>query len=315
MTTGYFTHDSCTRHDMGAGHPESPARLAAVDKGLSAVGVDHRVARMPVPAAPVEAIKRVHDEAYVDHLIAAAPATGEYRLDGDTVMTPYSLDAALHAAGAALAATDAVMAGQATNAFCAVRPPGHHAERSRAMGFCLFDNIAVAAAHALAVHDLSRVAILDFDVHHGNGTEDVCRDEPRILFCSTYQNPLFPFTSDTSIPGRLIKSPLRAGTGGQLFRETIERDWLPALDEQRPELIFVSAGFDAHRRDPLADLQLEARDFGWVTERICDAAAQYCDARVVSVLEGGYALDALAASAGLHVKTLCDAADMRSQYI
>jgi len=312
MSTAYVTHDSCTRHDMGGGHPESPGRLVAVEKGLNVVGVDRRVTRMAAPTVPVDTIKRVHDDDYVDGLIAAAPADGLHRIDGDTVMNPHSLDAALHAAGAAVAATDAVMAGQVANAFCAVRPPGHHAERHRAMGFCFFDSVAVAAAHALAAHGLSRVAILDFDVHHGNGTEDVCRDEPRILFCSTYQNPLFPFTADTSTPGQLIKSPLRAGTGGRLFRETIERDWLPALDACRPEMIFVSAGFDAHRSDPLADLQLEADDFAWVTDRICEAAARYCGGRVVSMLEGGYALDALAASAAVHVQSLCKAAGERT---
>ncbi|ROO24941.1 deacetylase [Salinisphaera orenii MK-B5] len=309
MTTAYFSHEDCARHDMGGGHPESPGRLEAVEKGLGVVGVDQRVQRRVPEPAPFEAIRRVHTDAYVDGIVAAAPDSGMRRLDGDTAMNAYSLSAARHAAGAVIDAADAVMAGEVANAFCAVRPPGHHAERDRAMGFCLFDSIAVGAAHALAVHGLSRVAILDFDVHHGNGTEDVFTDEPRVLFCSSYQNPLFPFTSDTSIPGRLIKTPLRPGTGGQVFRRAIERDWLPALDAFRPEMIFVSAGFDAHRSDPLADLQLEAEDFAWVTERICEAADRHCDGRVVSTLEGGYALDALAASAAVHVEGLCDAGE------
>lgn len=294
---------------MGGGHPESPGRLIAIEKGLSVVGIDHQLDRRQAPPASLDALKRVHDEHYVEELFASSPVRGLVRLDGDTSMNPYSLDAARHAAGAVIAGTDAVIAGEVANAFCAVRPPGHHAEHAQAMGFCFFDSVAVGAAHALAQHSLSRVAILDFDVHHGNGTEDVFRNEPRILFCSTYQNPLFPFTSDTSIPGRLIKSPLRAGTGSHIFRSAIERDWLPALDAQKPEMIFVSAGFDAHRSDPLADLQLEAEDFEWVTERICEMAARYCDGRVVSTLEGGYALDALAASAALHVQALRRAGD------
>ncbi len=257
----------------------------------------------------MEAIKRVHDEFHVDELLAIAPNTGHVPIDGDTSLTPQTLPAARHAAGAGIAAVDAVLAGEAANAFCAVRPPGHHAEYAKAMGFCFFNNVAIAAAHALAVGGLKRVAILDFDVHHGNGTEDVFRHEPRVLFCSSYQNPLFPFTNDESVPGRLIKTPLRAGTAGSVFRRAVERDWLPALDSARPEMILVSAGFDAHRADPLADLQLEAEDFEWVTERIAEAADRYCDGRIVSLLEGGYALDALAASAAIHIKTLLRAGE------
>ncbi|MES1924750.1 histone deacetylase family protein [Salinisphaera sp. T31B1] len=309
MTTAFYSHDSCPLHDMGGGHPESPGRLAAIEKGMGVVGVDRRIERRDAPAADVQAIKRVHDATYVDELIAFAPNDGLRRIDGDTAMNRHSLGAALHGAGAAIAATDAVLAGEIANAFCAVRPPGHHAEHARAMGFCFFDNVAVAAAHALAVHGLSRVAILDFDVHHGNGTEDVFRGNEHVLFCSSYQNPLFPFTSDTSTPGRLIKSPLRPGTGGHVFRKAIERDWLPALDAFAPEMIFVSAGFDAHRSDPLADLMLEAEDFAWVTERIAEAAALYCDGRLVSTLEGGYALDALAASAAVHIDVLSRAGE------
>ncbi|MGB7757200.1 MAG: histone deacetylase family protein [Salinisphaera sp.] len=305
MATAYFSrHDLCRAHDMGHGHPEAPDRLPAIEQGLDVVGIGAALDRRDAPEASIEAIKRVHDEFHVDELLAIAPKTGRVPIDGDTSLTPQTLPAARHAAGAGIAAVDAILAGEAANAFCAVRPPGHHAEYAKAMGFCFFNNIAIAAAHALAVGGLERVAILDFDVHHGNGTEDVLRHEPRVLFCSTYQNPLFPFTKDESIPGRLIKTPLRAGTGGSVFRRAVERDWLPALDEARPDMILISAGFDAHRADPLADLQLEAEDFQWVTERITEAADRYCDGRVVSMLEGGYALDALAASAAIHVKTL-----------
>lgn len=304
MTTAYFSrHAICRAHDMG-GHPESPDRLPAIEQGLEVVGIADQLDRRDAPEAPLEAIKRVHDEFYVEELLGLAPTAGRVPIDADTLLMRHTLPAARHAAGAGIAAVDAVLAGEAANAFCAVRPPGHHAEHARAMGFCFFNNVAVAAAHALAVGGLERVAILDFDVHHGNGTEDVFRNEPQVLFCSSYQNPLFPFTDDASIPGRLIKTPLRAGTGGSVFKRAIERDWLPALDAARPELILVSAGFDAHRADPLADLVLEAEDFEWVTERIAEAADRYCDGRIVSLLEGGYALDALAASAAIHVKTL-----------
>ncbi|AWN15449.1 histone deacetylase family protein [Salinisphaera sp. LB1] len=310
MATAYFSrHDLCRAHDMGRGHPEAPDRLPAIDQGLEVVGIADALDRRAAPEASLEAIKRVHDEFYVDELLASAPTTGQVPIDGDTALTPHTLPAARHAAGAGIAAVDAVLAGEAANAFCAVRPPGHHAEYARAMGFCFFNNVAIAAAHALAVGGLERVAILDFDVHHGNGTEDVFRHEPRVLFCSSYQNPLFPFTADQSIPGQLIKTPLRAGVGGSVFRRAIERDWLPALDEARPQLILVSAGFDAHRSDPLADLQLEAEDFEWVTQRITEVADLYCDSRVVSLLEGGYALDALAASAAIHIKALLRAGE------
>ncbi|WP_348765122.1 histone deacetylase family protein [uncultured Salinisphaera sp.] len=309
MTTAYFSHSSCPLHDMGRGHPEAPARLVAIEKGMSVVGADRRVARRDAPQAPLDAIKRVHSPAYVDELVTFAPTRGRVRLDDDTYMNGHSLTAALHSAGAVVAATDAVLAGEAANAFCAVRPPGHHAERDRAMGFCFFDNVAVGAAHALHAHGLRRVAILDFDVHHGNGTEDVLGNEPRALFCSSYQSPLFPFTSDDNGHDTLVKTPLKAGTPGSVFRQAVERDWLPALDAFAPEMIFVSAGFDAHRSDPLADLMLEAEDYQWVTERIAEAADRLCDGRVVSTLEGGYALDALAASSAVHIQALCEAGE------
>lgn len=310
MATAYFSsHDLCRAHDMGRGHPESPDRLIAIEKGLDVVGAADRLDRRPAPAASIEALKQVHDPFYIDELFAMAPSVGQVPVDGDTTLTPHSLPAARQAAGAVIAATDAVIRGEVANAFCAVRPPGHHAEYARAMGFCFFGNVALGAAHAMAVHGLERIAIVDFDVHHGNGTEDLFRDEPRVLFCSSYQNPLFPFTSDTSRPGQLVKTPLRAGTGGHVFRKAIERDWLPALDAQRPEMIFVSAGFDAHRSDPLAGLRLEVEDFQWITQRICEVADRYCDGRVVSTLEGGYALDALAASAAVHIDSLLRAGE------
>jgi len=304
MTTAFYSPDSSTLHDMGRGHPERPERISAVLKGLEQAGLLNGLDRRQAPAVGRSALERVHDPDYVEQLFAASPASGLRRLDPDTAMNPHSLEAASDAAGAVVDAVDRVLVGDAANAFCAVRPPGHHAEYARAMGFCFFDSVAVGAAHALARHGLERIAILDFDVHHGNGTEDVLRDEPRVLFCSSYQNPLFPYTDDEIIPGKLIKSPLRAGQGSDVFRRTIERDWLPSVSAFKPQLVLVSAGFDAHRADPLAGLELEADDFAWVTERIVELADEFCDGRIVSTLEGGYDLSALAASAAAHVGVL-----------
>lgn len=289
---------------MGTGHPESPARLRAVDAALTGLADNRAVVEASAPLADLDALKRVHDADTVDHLFQIEPATGRVPLDGDTILTPHSLTASRRAVGAAIAAVEALMRDETDNAFCAVRPPGHHAERDRAMGFCFFNSIAIAAAHALDHYALERVAILDFDVHHGNGTEDVFRDEPRVLFCSTYQNPLFPYTSDQSVPGRLIKSPLSAGHGRDAFRAAVERDWLPALSEQQPQLILVSAGFDAHRDDPLAQLELEAGDFAWVGNQIRAVADRYASGRMLATLEGGYNLAALTDSTAAYVQTL-----------
>lgn len=309
MTTAYYSHPSSLAHDMGHGHPECPARLRALARGLADAGLEDKLAGREVTPLSADWLKCIHDGSYVDAVVAAAPDQGLRRLDGDTAMCPDSLDAALHAAGAVVGAVDEVMSGAAVNAFCAMRPPGHHAERDRAMGFCLFGNVAAGASHALDAHQLERVAIVDFDVHHGNGTEDLFRDESRVLYCSSYQNPLFPYTDDTSIPGHLIKSPLRAGAGSREFRGAIERDWLPALDAFKPQMILVSAGFDADSADPLANLELDARDFAWVTERLCEAADDYCGGRLVSTLEGGYDLGALAAGAAAHVGAMIAADD------
>lgn len=306
MTTAYYSHPSSLAHDMGFGHPECPLRLRAVTRGLADAGLDRKLLAPEVVPVAADWLKCIHDDGYVDAIVAAIPEQGLRPLDAETVLCPHSLEAALHAAGAVVGAVDQVMAGAANNAFCAVRPPGHHAERGEAMGFCLFGNVAAGAVHALNFHGLERVAIVDFDVHHGNGTEDILRHESRVLFCSSYQNPLFPFTRDISIPGHLVKSPLAVGSGSAAFRRVIELDWLPALDAFRPQLILVSAGFDADRADPLADLELETADFAWVTERVCELAASHCDGRVVSVLEGGYDLPALAAGVAAHVGVLLE---------
>lgn len=306
MTTAYYRHDSSLAHDMGRGHPECPARLQAVAQGLAEAGLADKLSAATFEPVSAQWLKQIHDSDYVDALLAAVPEQGLRQLDADTALGPASVDAALHAAGAVVDAVDRVIAGEFANAFCAMRPPGHHAERHKAMGFCFFGNAAAGAWQALSVHGLERVAILDFDVHHGNGTEDIFRDEDRVLYCSSYQNPLFPFTDDTTIPGHLIKSPLAPGSGSREFRHVIERDWLPALDAFRPQLLLVSAGFDADYADPLADLQLHTDDFTWISERICEAANSYCGGRLVSVLEGGYDLSALAAGVAAYVDTLIE---------
>lgn len=289
---------------MGAGHPEQPARLPAVFDGLAAAGLTDRLAWFEAPEVTREALARAHPAAYLDRLVQRAPPSGSEPLDGDTLLTPHTLPAAWRAAGAGVAAVDAVVGGELTAAFAAVRPPGHHAERATAMGFCFYSNIAIAALHALDHHGLARVAICDFDVHHGNGTEDIVADDSRILFCSTFQHPLFPGRFGPDVPGRRVNCPLRAGTDGAGFREVVRQRWLPALAAFRPELVLISAGFDAHRADPLGNLALGADDFAWVTTTLMQVADEHAGGRVVSLLEGGYDLPALGASAAAHTGAL-----------
>jgi acetoin utilization deacetylase AcuC-like enzyme len=304
-----FTHPDCLAHDPGAGHPERPARLAAVLAALDRPefgALDRREA----PLATVAQIARVHDEDYVTALLAAAPAKGQVRLDPDTAMSPGSDRAALRAAGAVVAAVDAVATGAALTAFCAVRPPGHHAEPERAMGFCLFNSVAVGAAHAQAAHGIGRVAIVDFDVHHGNGTETMTASRPDWLYASTHQFPFYPGTGaarDRGPHGNIVNAPLSTGDGSVEFRAAFTDRVLPALDRFEPELLLVSAGFDAHRRDPLAGMELDAEDFAWVTEALAEIARRCAAGRIVSTLEGGYDLTALAASAAAHVGALMTA--------
>ncbi|MFO7953178.1 histone deacetylase family protein [Thioalkalivibrio sp.] len=302
--TAYISHPDCLLHDPGPHHPERPARLHAVRNALLDEGLLEGLCLLdPQPATDAQ-LQRVHTAAHVAHIRASAPASGyQAMLDPDTVMGEHSLQAALRAAGAGIEAVRAVMEGDADNAFCAVRPPGHHAERDRAMGFCLFNNVAVAAAHALEHYALSRVAIADFDVHHGNGTEDIFRDDPRVLYCSSFQHPFYPDTPRAERE-HLIHTPLAAGTGGKSFRAAIERDWIPAMDRFVPELMLVSAGFDAHRDDPLAGLDLDEDDFAWVTRALAAVASRHAGGRLVSILEGGYDLSALGLSAATHVRAL-----------
>jgi acetoin utilization deacetylase AcuC-like enzyme len=249
-------------------------------------------------------LARVHDAAYLKAIERSAPKHGLAWLDPDTAMSPHSLEAALRAAGAGVFAVDLLMEGHAENAFCAVRPPGHHATRNSAMGFCIFNNVAVAAAHALEHWKLARVAILDFDVHHGNGTEDIFLGEARVLFCSSFQHPFYPFRQSAEAPDHMVFSPLAAGSGGAEFRAAVTRSWLPALEEFKPEMVLVSAGFDGHREDDMAGLNLVEGDYSWVTERIIEVATAHAGGRIVSVLEGGYALSALGRSVVAHIKVL-----------
>jgi acetoin utilization deacetylase AcuC-like enzyme len=304
-TCAYLTHADCRLHNMGDGHPESPARLDAVERGLRDARLLERLRRVEAAPATLEQLLRVHDAAYLDRLETSLPLEGIHRLDPDTALTPGSLRSAQRAAGAVVGAVDLVMASEVRSALCGVRPPGHHARPGRAMGFCLYGNVAVGVAHALAVHRVKRVAVVDFDVHHGNGTEEMFRAEPRVLLVDSFQHLYYPHAGSQPRPG-FVPIALPAGTGGPAYREAISRSGLPALKAFRPELVFFSAGFDAHRDDPLAQLQLDESDYAWLTHEVRDIAEAYAGGRVVSALEGGYRLDALGRSVAAHVAALAD---------
>lgn len=306
MHTAYITHADCLRHDMGHGHPECPQRLEAIADQLIASGILHFLKEYDAPLARAEQLERVHDARYVEAIERAAPAQGHVHLDPDTAMNPATYQAALRAAGAAVLATDLVLTGEVRRAFCAVRPPGHHAEHARAMGFCFFNNVAVAAAHALQHHGLSRVAIVDFDVHHGNGTEDIFHDEPRVMMVSTFQHPFYPYSGVEGRSARMVNVPLPARSAGAELRAAVEADWLPALESFAPECLFISAGFDAHREDDMASLGWVEADYAWVTRQVRAVAERHAQGRVVSVLEGGYALSALGRSVVAHLRVLAD---------
>jgi acetoin utilization deacetylase AcuC-like enzyme len=305
MTTLLLTHEACLAHDPGSHHPESPARLKAV---LAALGEPAfaQLARREAPRATLEQIALVHPGDFAKRLLAVVPQQGHAAIDADTVLSPGSGEAALRAAGACIAAVDAVMKGEAQNAFCAVRPPGHHAEPHHAMGFCLFNNVAIAAAHARRTHEIERVAVIDFDVHHGNGTQAAFEQDGTMLYASTHQMPLYPGTGAASERGvgNIVNAPLRPMSGSEEFRKAFANIILPALDAFRPEFVIISAGFDAHRDDPLAQLMLVEADYAWATERLVEVAKKHAQGRIVSSLEGGYDLDALAASAAAHVAAL-----------
>ena len=306
MTTALMTHTACLYHETPPGHPESSDRLRAVLRALEDEAFQY-LAREEAPMASREQLHRVHPSFYVDAVMNAVPEEGYGSLDPDTHVSPGSGEAGLRAAGAVVAAVDLVMSGKVKNAFCAVRPPGHHAEPTRAMGFCFFNNVAIGALHARAQHGLQRVAVVDFDVHHGNGTQVMFEDGEGLLFASSHQMPLYPGTGRPQERGRtnnILNAALDPGAGGHEFRQAWDNTLLPALDAFNPELILISAGFDGHRKDPLANLNLTEADYAWVTERLCEIAQKRCAGRVVSTLEGGYDLSALAASAVAHVKAL-----------
>ncbi|MGQ0547429.1 MAG: histone deacetylase family protein [Betaproteobacteria bacterium] len=304
MPCALITHPDCLKHEMGAYHPERPARLTAIEDQLIASGIGQHLERHDAPLASEEQLARVHPIEYVRAIRDAAPESGTVHLDPDTAMNPHSLGAALRAAGAAVLATDLVLSGKSLTAFCSVRPPGHHACRARPMGFCIFNNVAVAARHAMQAHGLERVAIVDFDVHHGNGTEDIFEGDPHVLMASIFQHPFYPY-SGTEDPARnMVNVPLPAGAGSKEFRAAVREAWIPALESYKPQLVLFSAGFDAHVEDDMAMLRFSDADYGWVTEQVKAVAERHARGRMVSMLEGGYSLSALGRSVVQHVKVL-----------
>lgn len=307
MLPAYITHADCARHEMGADHPECPDRLGAINDMLLTKGLLDYMHPYDAPLATPEQLAHAHASLYVNELMAASPLEGYHRLDADTDMNPFTVQAALRAAGAAVMATDLVLTGEAPTAFCCVRPPGHHAERAAAMGFCFFNNVAVGIRHALTAHGLERVALIDFDVHHGNGSEDIFRGDERVLMCSIFGQGVYPFTGENATGENMVNVGLPARSGGDAFRQAVTEQWLPALDAFRPELIYISAGFDAHREDDMGNLAFVEADYEWVTRQIMQVAARHCQGRVISCLEGGYVLSPLARSAAAHVKVLIGA--------
>ncbi len=304
--TAFISHSACLQHNMGVGHPECPERLIAIRDQLKASQIFDSLHEVDAPMVSEQQLARVHPPHYVEYIESCAPSVGTFRVDPDTAMNTGTLPAAQHAAGAVVKAVDMVMNREAPNAFCASRPPGHHAESAKAMGFCFFNNIAVGVAHALSQYRLERVAVIDFDVHHGNGTEEIFRDDPRVLMVSTFQHPFYPYCGDVPLGSNMLNVPLKAGSTGREFREAVEYQWLPRLHEFKPQMIFISAGFDAHREDDMGSLGLVEADYEWVTRQLMMVAAEHCEGRIVSALEGGYDLSSLARSVTAHVKVLSD---------
>ena len=307
MSTAIYSHPDCQRHEMGEWHPESPARLQAIADQLINSHIDDLLEHREAPLADLADIERNHSRNAIGIVRDNVPAAGDYYpIDGDTSLNTHSWKAALRAAGAAVAATDAVIAGEIANAFCAVRPPGHHARPSEPMGFCLFNNVAIAAKHALDVHGLKRVAVVDFDVHHGNGTEEALRDEPRALMVSFYQHPFYPYSEVAPDTPNRVNVPVPAHAKGDAVRQLVTDKWLPALHAFKPEMIFISAGFDAHREDDIGGMGLVEADYAWMTQQVMAVAKEYANGRIVSCLEGGYNLSALGRSVVAHVKVLAE---------
>jgi acetoin utilization deacetylase AcuC-like enzyme len=308
VTTLLISHPACLAHDMGEGHPERPDRLRAIERAFESENFQ-MLARDSAPRAEFSAIARVHPLDYIEAIRAATPKQGLTAIDQDTSMSPGTFEAALRAAGGAVFAVDEVMTRKVRNAFVATRPPGHHAELATPMGFCFFNNAAVAARHARAVYGAERVAIVDFDVHHGNGTQHIFWNDPGVMYASTHEMPHYPGTGSRAERGefnQIVNAPLRAGDAGDTFREAMETAILPRVDDFAPDLIIISAGFDAHRRDPLGNINLVEADFAWATRKLAEIAQKRCAGRIVSVLEGGYHLDSLARSAAAHVATLME---------
>lgn len=304
MPIAYLHHHDCLLHDMGFGHPERPTRLSAIEDQLRASQLLDFVKPYDAPLATRRQLARVHDLKYIDKILDYSKQQGHTYLDPDTIITPQTPAAALRAAGAVVQAAELVLTNKHKVAFCNIRPPGHHALRNRAMGFCFFNNVAVGAAHVIEEYGLSRVAIVDFDVHHGNGTEDIFKDDPRVMLCSTFQHPFYPHSGAGIISDHIINVPLPAGTTGDKFREAVLLHWLPALHKFAPQMIFFSAGFDAHHDDDMSQLHLHAKDYAWVTQEILLIADKYAEGRIVSTLEGGYELHALGRSVAAHLKVL-----------
>jgi acetoin utilization deacetylase AcuC-like enzyme len=304
MPTAIITHPDCLLHDMGDWHPECPARLTAIQDQLIASGLLPYLLELEAPKATEEQLQRVHSPHHIAAIKRLSPESGIVQIDPDTAMNEHTLNAALRAAGAVVLATDLVLEEKINSAFCNVRPPGHHAEREHAMGFCFFNNVAVGVAHALQRHGLERVAVVDFDVHHGNGTEDIFRDDSRVMMVSTFQHPFYPYSGTEGRSQHMVNIPLGAYSGGDAFRAAVRSQWLPALEAFAPQLIYFSAGFDAHREDEMASLKLVETDYAWVTEEVRQVAERHCAGRMISVLEGGYSLHALGRSVAVHIKVL-----------
>lgn len=305
MSTAYISHPDFMKHEMGRHHPECPERIAAIEDQLIQSRLDTHLKRIDPPLASDADITRVHSEDHLAFVKSKAPSSGYSMIDGDTIMNPATLTVSLRAAGAAIVAVDAVMQGEVNNAFCAIRPPGHHAEPHRSMGFCVFNNVAIAARYAIEKYGLERVAVIDFDVHHGNGTEAAFINDPHVLMCSFFQHPFYPY-SGLDGGENMVNVPLPATTSGKIVRDMISKTWIPRLDEFKPQLIIISAGFDAHREDDLGQMGLVEDDYVWMTKQLMEVANRYCDGKIVSCLEGGYNLSALGRSVAAHLKTLAE---------
>jgi acetoin utilization deacetylase AcuC-like enzyme len=307
MLPAYISHSDCTKHEMGTQHPESPQRIGAINDQLLITGLLDHMEMHEAPLATEEQLGRAHSSLYIHELAAQVPTADYVHVDPDTLMNPHSYRAALRAAGAAVHATDLVISGDAPVAFCNVRPPGHHAERAAAGGFCFFNNVVVGIRHALNVHGLERVALIDFDVHHGNGSEDILHDDPRVLMCSIFETDLYPFCGSRPRGPNMVNVGLPTRSGGEAFRAAVETRWLPALDAFKPQMLFISAGFDGHREDDMGNLGLVEADYAWVTQQLVAVAERHAQGRIVSCLEGGYELSPLARSVAAHVKVLIGA--------